>query len=42
MASFWGYTSSDVIMADSFHVVFAAAVLGGYLLSGELRVVLFL
>jgi len=42
MASFSGYTSGDVVKASSFHVVFAAAAIGGYLLSGELRVVLFL
>ena len=41
-ASFLGYDSGDVLKACSFHVVLAAAVLGSYLLSGDLRVVLFL
>jgi hypothetical protein len=42
MASVSWYNSGDVMMVNSFHVVFAAAVLGGSLLSGELHVVLFL
>src|SRR5215211_2067277 len=33
MASFSGYNSGDVVKASSFHVVFAVAILGGYLLA---------
>jgi hypothetical protein len=37
MASFSGYTSGDVVKASSFHVIFAAATFGGFLVFTPVR-----
>jgi hypothetical protein len=37
MVSFSGYTSGDVMMANSFYVVFAAATFGGILILTPVR-----